>query len=131
MNRVIHFEIQADDINRASDFYKKVFGWEVSQMMKKEETGMDYFGITTGKDCAGINGGMYQRPMIGVENLYTYDCTIDVEDIDKAMELVKQNGGTITREKMKIPNVGLFCGCKDTEGNRFGLIQPMGWIPKI
>ena len=25
--RVLHFEIQADDLSRAKDFYAKVFGW--------------------------------------------------------------------------------------------------------
>jgi predicted enzyme related to lactoylglutathione lyase len=27
MSRVIHFEISADDPQRASDFYTRVFGW--------------------------------------------------------------------------------------------------------
>lgn len=41
MSRVIHFEIQADDINRATGFYKTVFGWNISQIMKKEEGGIE------------------------------------------------------------------------------------------
>ncbi len=52
---------------------------------------------------------------------------MQVEDIDKAMEAVKANGGTITREKGEIPHVGWFAGAKDTEGNRFGLMQPTEW----
>lgn len=27
MNRVVHFEIQADDLDRAQKFYEDVFGW--------------------------------------------------------------------------------------------------------
>ena len=27
MDRVVHFEIQADNPERAIEFYKKVFGW--------------------------------------------------------------------------------------------------------
>lgn len=121
-NRVVHFEIQADDVERASKFYEKVFGWKISQMMKKEEGGMDYWGIETGDSVPGINGGMYKRSE-AEDSLYLYDCTVDVEDIDKAVEAVKASGGTVTREKMEIPNVGWFAGCKDTEGNRFGLMQ--------
>ena len=57
MNRVIHFEIQADDIARASEFYKNVLGWKIEQIMKKETGGMDYWGVTTGDSVPGINGG--------------------------------------------------------------------------
>jgi predicted enzyme related to lactoylglutathione lyase len=127
MNRVIHFEIQADNIERASKFYENVLGWKIAQMMKKEDGGMDYFGITTGDSVPGINGGLYQR---GEDKLYTYDCTIEVPDLDKAVESVKANGGTITKEKMEIPGVGWFAGATDTEGNRLGLMQPTGWKAK-
>ena len=128
-NRVIHFEIQADDISRAKKFYEGVFGWQIDQVMKAEEGGMDYWGLTTGPEgTPGINGGLYQRPP---ENkLFTYDCTIQVEDIDKAIEAVKNNGGVIRGEKMEIPGVGWFAGGTDTEGNRFGLMQPTEWQAK-
>lgn len=128
-NRVVHFEIQADDVERASEFYKKVFGWKIEQWMKKEEGGMDYWGLITGESGTGINGGLYQRPADG-EKFYLYDCTIDVEDIDKAIADVKASGGTITKEKMEIPKVGWFAGAKDTEGNRFGIMQPTDWKPE-
>ena len=62
MNTVIHFEIQADDIERAKNFYEKALGWKISQMMKKEEGGMDYWGVETTESGPGINGGMYKRP---------------------------------------------------------------------
>ncbi len=129
MNRVIHFEIQADDVGRVTKFYQNVLGWKIDQMMTKEQGGMDYWGITTGDGGVGINGGLYQRPADG-EKFYLYDCTVDVVDLDKAMEAVKTNGGTITRDKMEIPGVGWFAGAKDTEGNRFGLMQATGWQPK-
>lgn len=129
MNRVIHFELQADNIERAKTFYEKALGWKVSQMMKKEEGGMDYWGLDTGEG-PGINGGMYQRPEAEDQKMHVYDCTIMVQDIDKTMEDVKANGGKITKEKMEIPHVGWFAGCLDTEGNKFGLMQPTEWAPK-
>jgi len=130
MNRVIHFEIQADDVERAKTFYEKTLGWKIDQIMKKEEGGMDYWGVTTGEGTPGINGGLYQRPTEADQQFHLYDCTIEVPDLDAAMEAVKANGGTITKEKMEIPNVGFFAGAKDTEGNRLGLMQPTGWQPK-
>lgn len=129
MNRVIHFELQADDVDRAKRFYESVLGWKISQAMTKEQGGMDYWTITTGESGPGINGGMYQRG-VGNEKFYLYDCTVEVPDLDKAIEAVKANGGTITGEKMEIPHVGWFVLAKDTEGNRFGLMQPTEWQAK-
>jgi uncharacterized protein len=128
-NRVIHFEIQADDIARAKKFYTDVFGWDIPQIMTKEQGGMDYWGLTTGADgTPGINGGLYQRDPDN--KIYTYDCTIQVADIDKAMEAVKNGGGKIIGEKMEIPGVGWFATANDTEGNKMGLMQPTEWQAK-
>ena len=129
MSRVIHFEIQADDIARAKMFYEKVLGWKVSQMMTKEQGGMDYWGLETGEG-PGINGGLYQRPADPANQFHLYDCTVQVANIDEAVEAVKANGGQITKEKSEIPNIGFFAGAVDTEGNRFGLMQPTGWKAK-
>ena len=127
-NPVIHFEFQADDLDRAKKFYEKTFGWKISQMMKAEEGGMDYWGVETRqKGEPGINGGMYKRP--ADKKLTTYDCTIMVDDIDKAIADIKKNGGTIRSEKMEIPKVGWFAGGTDTEGNIFGIMQGTEWKP--
>jgi hypothetical protein len=129
-NRVIHFEVQADDVERAKSFYEKTFGWKIEKLMSADEQGgMDYWGLTTGPaDTPGINGGLYQRP--NDRKLHTYDCTITVDDLDKAIEAVKANGGKIRQEKGEIKEVGWFAGGIDTEGNSFGLMQPTDWKPK-
>ena len=105
-NRVIHFEIQADDIERAKEFYKKVFGWKIKMMMEKvDDETPEYWGVTTGPDTSpGINGGMYERPID--HKLHTFDCTISVPDIDKAIQAIKSCGGIIRKDKTKIPGVG-------------------------
>lgn len=123
MNRVVHFEIQADDIERAKKFYESVLGWKISKFMKKEDMGMmDYWMIETGEEGPGINGGLYERK-VADEKYYLYDCTVDVKDLDAAIAAVKANGGTIMKEKMEMKGVGWFASAKDTEGNRFGLMQ--------
>lgn len=127
-NRVIHFEIQADDVSRASAFYEKALGWKIKQVMKKEDGGMNYWTAETGTG-PGINGGIYQRPEKTEEQYRTYDCTVLVQDIDQAMADVKEAGGKITKEKDEIKGVGWFAGALDTEGNRFGLMQATDWKP--
>lgn len=129
MNRVIHFELQADNIERVKDFYQNILGWKFEQMMSKDKDGMDYWGITTAESGPGINGGMYRRAD-SEEKFYLYDCTIMVADLDKTVETVRANGGLITKEKSEIPGVGYFAGAKDPEGNRFGLMQATDWQPK-
>jgi uncharacterized protein len=124
MSRVVHFEIQADHVDRAIDFYTKVLGWKITQTMSKEKDGMDYWLVNTGEDSMGINGGLYSRPDNADEKYYLYDCTIGVGNLDEIVEAVKKNGGTITKEKSEIPGVGWFAGAMDTEGNRFGIMQP-------
>jgi hypothetical protein len=128
-NRVIHFEIQADNVARVKKFYEDALGWKISQAMKKDEGAeMDYWMIDTGTG-PGIGGGIYQRPAEEKERYRTYDCTVLVEDVDEAIEAVKKAGGKITREKSEIPKVGFFASALDTEGNRFSLMQATDWKP--
>ena len=123
MSRVVHFDFQVDNAERAKKFYEKVFGWKVEQVMKKEESGMmDYWLIKTGEGM-GIDGGMYSRPAEKEDKFYRYNATVDVADIDKAIEQVKANGGTIEMEKSELKGVGFFASVKDTEGNQFALMQ--------
>lgn len=129
-NRVIHFEVQADDPARAKDFYEKALGWKIEKAMSKDDGGMmDYWTVDTGNGH-GIGGGMYERPQEEADKYKTYDCTVMVENIDASLEAVKTSGGTITKEKSEIPGIGLFASCLDTEGNRFSIMQPTDWKPE-
>ena len=61
MPRVVHFEVYADDMDRASKFYGDVFGWTVNKW--EGEGGAVYWLVDTGEEPAqGINGGMMPRP---------------------------------------------------------------------
>jgi predicted enzyme related to lactoylglutathione lyase len=122
-NRVVHFEIEASDLERAKKFYSGAFGWKLEQM------GADmgnYVLVTTGdpNEPGGINGGIF-TPMPGSpEKLNAYSCVIGVDNIDQAMQSVKSAGGQVLDDKMPIPGVGVFARCKDTEGNIFSVLQP-------
>lgn len=121
-NRVVHFEIEAQDKERAKKFYSTAFGWEMQQM--GNEFG-DYVVVVTGdpKEPNGINGGMFQAP--AKKQMNGYRCVIAVETMEKAMKDVVAAGGKLLGEKPDdIPGVGLYMNCEDTEGNRFSLLQP-------
>lgn len=116
MSRVIHFELPADDPDRAIAFYEKVFGWK----FEKWGGPMEYWLIMTGpEDQPGIDGGLARRidPSTGTEN------TIGVDSVDEAVAKIEANGGQVIRPKSAVPGVGWVAYCKDTEGNTFGLME--------
>jgi|SRR6476660_7754212 predicted enzyme related to lactoylglutathione lyase len=115
MARVIHFEIPAENPERAAAFYKKAFGWNFQKWGQ-----MDYWLVKTGEDGQpGINGGMMpkQGPVTNTAN------TIGVESVDASVKTVIDAGGKLVMEKTPIPTVGYFAYLQDTEGNIFGVMQ--------
>lgn len=132
MNPVVHFEMPAVDTKRMSEFYKSAFGWKTKQL--GPEMG-DYVVVNTTetdennmvKTPGVINGGFYQKD--DKTNQYP-SIVIAVEDINEAMEKVKQAGGKViggyegNGTPDEIPGVGLFAAIIDTEGNRVGVLQP-------
>lgn len=116
MPRVVHFEIMADDPDRAVKFFKKVFDWEIN----KWEGPVDYWLIKTGEEGEpGIDGAITKRtdPNAHIQN------TIDVPDIDEYAKKVEENGGKLVTEKMAVPGVGWLYYFLDTEGNLYGMMQ--------
>ncbi len=131
-NRPIHFEIQANEPERAKKFYESVLGWKIDKYVPKDPTAfsMEYWMLDTGKSNPGINGGMYVRPKESEKQHNYFDMTIQVPDIDKAVADVKANGGQITQEKMEMTGLGWFATALDPEGNIFHLMQPTAWQAK-
>jgi len=122
MSRVVHFEIHAENPERAVKFYTDVFGWTITKWDPQE-----YWLIVTGPDgTPGINGGLMRRrgpaPIDG-QAVNAYACSIDVASVDESVKKVTAAGGTIAVPKMPIPTVGWLAYAKDTEGNIIGLFQ--------
>jgi uncharacterized protein len=124
MRKVVHFEIPADDIDRAKDFYGSIFGWQLQTMDMGE--GQQYtIAMTTPIDEASqiptepgaINGGMFIRS----EETPTPVITIDVEDIEQALKEIEAAGGSTVTPRTAIPGMGAFGYFKDSEGNLMGL----------
>ena len=121
-SRVVHFEIHADDPERAAKFYTDVFDWVVQQWPGGEQ---EYWLIKTGSDEEpGIDGGLLKRkvPLAG-EGVMAYVCTLHTDSVDEATQKVTEHGGQIVVSKMPIPGVGWLAYCKDPEGNVFGVMQ--------
>lgn len=126
MGKVVHFEITADDPDRAAAFYRKAFGWTIEDWGGPSK----YLLVTTGPaDKAGINGAITERQ----EHLQAVINSIDVENFEQGAEAVRQAGGEVLMEKTAIPGVGYFAYCEDTEGNVFGIMEsnPAAKAPEV
>jgi predicted enzyme related to lactoylglutathione lyase len=120
MNGPSYFEIQAEDIKRASAFYERIFGWKFT-----EATGLpvEYWRIETD----GPRGGLLKRPAKTPPQEYgtnAFVCSIEVDDFDKTAQKIAGLGGIVALPKFAVPGVcwqGYFL---DTENNVFGIYQP-------
>jgi uncharacterized protein len=122
MPRPIHFEIHAEDPQRAIAFYAGLLGWEFSQWGTEP-----YWLIKTGDPGArGIDGGLLPRrgpAPAAMSAVNAYVCTVDVPALDTYVERVTALGGSLALAKMAVPHVGWLAYGKDTEGNLFGMLQ--------
>jgi predicted enzyme related to lactoylglutathione lyase len=122
MPTVQHFEIAADDVNRAQEFYKKVFGWTMQRMNNPVRPEEDYWTFETKDDEGkrGLSGGLMKRqsPQQTVTNYIT------VSSIDEYSSKINQSGGKIIIPKITLPNMGFISVCLDSENNMFGLFEP-------
>lgn len=120
MARVVHFEIHADNPERAVRFYEQAFGWRFNHV-----PAIDYWMIQTGEGL-GIDGGLLRRrgpaPTPG-QPVHSFVCTLGVDNLDAAMKAAQDAGAQVAVARMVIPNVGHVAYLIDTEGNIFGVFQ--------
>lgn len=123
--RVVHFEVPFDDADRARKFYADVFGWSIQPVPE-----FQYNFVQTGPvseegyptEAGYIGGGMFQRED-GVDRPVI---TIEVDDMNEAVDAVGQNGGEIVGEPQRVGDMGIAAYFKDCEGNLMGLWQTLG-----
>jgi uncharacterized protein len=119
-----HFEIPADNVERARKFYENAFGWKMNSV-----PGMDYTMVQTGPaDDKGMpNAPGYVGGGIGKRggNLLHPVVTIVVDDISHAEKTIEQHGGKILQKNQAIGDgsMGWTGYFKDSEGNIVGLYQ--------
>jgi uncharacterized protein len=115
MDRITHFEIPVNDTEGATKFYSTVFGWKFHQWGNEQY----YLAETGPNESPGINGAIMKKkdPNQPVVN------SIEVKNIDRSIESIQSNGGTIVVPKMALAGVGYLAYFKDPEGNISGIIQ--------
>jgi len=125
MDKVVHFEIPAANLNRAKTFYKNIFGWKI-----KDVPNMDYALIYTvavdkkymPKTAGAINGGMMMRDKTAKTPIFL----ISVASIDKYLKKIEAKGGKTTLPKQTVGEMGFYARFTDPEGNTVGLWENTG-----
>jgi len=126
----MYFEIQADEPQRAIQFYSTVFGWTFTEVPGLP---VPYWLIRTVTDRPGEHeplvegqGGLLQRPaktpppQCGTN---AFCCSFEVKDFDETAQRIVQLGGIVALPKFPVPGKcwqGYFL---DTEGNVFGTFE--------
>jgi hypothetical protein len=123
MDKVVHFEITADDLGRAKGFYGSSFGWDLQDV--DMGNGATYTTVTTvpvdekmmPKEPGAINGGLMKRSSETPSPVIT----VGVDSVDDALKRVEAAGGSVVTPRTEIPGMGAFAYFTDTEGNTLGL----------
>jgi predicted enzyme related to lactoylglutathione lyase len=119
-NKLTHFAIHIDDIERAKSFYGGVFDWGFNSYGPG-----DFLQIKADKSENGeLIGALQSRKYSPIPNkIIGLECTVGVENIDDIIEKVKNNGGKVLMTKTAIPYVGWIAKFLDTEGNLICAMQ--------
>lgn len=123
MDKIVHFEIPADDVARAKEFYGSIFEWELQDYPEMQYTIVMTVPVDDKQmptQPGAINGGMMKRSNTTPSSPVL---TIEVQSIDEALKKIEAGGGETVTPRTPIPGMGAFAYFKDTEGNTLGLFE--------
>lgn len=124
MNKVVHFEIPAKDVERARDFYTNVFDWDIRPFQMEDTAYNLATTVPVDKnmmptELGGINGALMERDGLVKAPVLT----IEVPDIKDHIKIIEDNGGKMLTSVQRIAEMGLYVRFRDTEGNIMAIWQ--------
>lgn len=122
MNSVSWFNIPSDNLERAVNFYRDVFGWNPQPLTKEAVAANDFHTVLTGESddsnwpkAPGVINGCIVKKEMGIPHA---TILIVVDDLDQAERRLSAAGGQVISERIHINGVnGELFLAKDTEGN--------------
>ena len=117
INPVVYFEIPVLDLNRACDFYSRVFD---ATFTRDVVDGYQMAFFESSEDSFGAAGAL----VVGDVYVPSHDgCFLyfGVDSIDETIAKALENGGSVLYPKKANGDLGSVAEIKDTEGNRIAL----------
>src|SRR5215217_215599 len=114
-NPFVHVELNTTDVNKAKDFYGKLFDWQLEDMPMPD---MTYTMVKVG---TGTGGGIMKHPMPGAPSFWL--SYVAVDDIKTATAKAKSLGATMIVENKEVPGAGWLSIFTDPTGATLGLWQ--------
>ena len=111
-------ELRTKDLDAATEFYSKMFGWTLDQ---SKLTPTPYKEIVIDGRAAGGMMAIDENWPPGVPSHWA--SYIAVENADETVEKIKANGGTIKVPAFDAPGVGRMVMVADPSGADFAVIQ--------
>ena len=112
-NPLCHFEFMVSDVEKAKEFYGKIFDWKFS-----DYGAMDYVMINTGSEPGG---GMMKKPDETPQ--FALSEYFLVDSIEDTLAKVEAAGGKLGVPKMEIPGMGWWALFLDPDGIPVGIFQ--------
>jgi predicted enzyme related to lactoylglutathione lyase len=109
---VVHFEIGCRDRAKTSEFYSKLFGWQIGP------------GPASAIDTGSPHSLPGHITSLGHEPEHYTMFYVDVEDVQASLDQAVQMGGKKLVGPIPVPGVGTFAWFADPEGNMIGLLKP-------
>jgi hypothetical protein len=109
---ISHVEIPSTNVNRSSEFFKKVLDWDFKPFGN---------GYLLYNNHQGIMAGIRKVESVAKGNTTVFHVTVD--HLEQVLEKTKAAGGHIKVGKTTIPAMGWYAVITDTDGNSIGLYQ--------
>lgn len=111
-------ELMTTDYQKAYEFYKDLFGWEVTEDMDMGPAGKYRMYGQNGVPYGGMMNLTPDMPMPPAWNLY-----IRVNDVNATVEKVNQGGGKLLHGPMEVPGGDWIAQFMDPQGAMFAVHQ--------
>ena len=117
VNPVVYFEIPVLDLNRACDFYSKVFE---TTLTREVVDGYQMAFFETSGDSFGASGALVVGDVYvpSHQGCFLY---FGVESIDETIARAEELGGSVLYPKKSNGDLGSVAEIQDSEGNRIAL----------
>lgn len=110
---ITHLDIPFDDKERAVEFYRDVFGWDITEVPGFE-------GYPMWRSANGITGGGF---ISRADGLLTPRSYIEVDSIDESLDDIAAKKGRTLLAKSAVTSTSWWAVFEDSEGNQMGLFE--------